>query len=139
MEHFCEKLHLSKYISNMYTQQQQTTNTFDKPQPPSKYNQNMWALKSNFRWMRSIHHHFSGRKGGWVAVVDWGRHWRGEQPGNQTGTIKTGTGSKRSHSSSSSGSFSFPPFSLLLLLQESSSTHGWEWTAPSTIREWVGL
>lgn len=37
--------------------------------------------------------------------MDWG-----EQLGNQTGIIKTGTGSKRAHSSSS-GSFSFPPFS----------------------------
>ena len=90
--------------------QQQTTNTFEKPQPPAEHSQKMWALKSHFRWARSIHHNFSFRKGGRVALADWREHWWGEQPGYQTGTIKTGTGSKRSHSSAS-GSFSFPPFS----------------------------
>lgn len=59
-EYFCEKPFLSQCT---HTKQQQTTNTLDKPQTPFMYNQKMWVLKSHFRWVRSIHHHVSGRKG----------------------------------------------------------------------------
>lgn len=121
--YFCEKqICLMLCFKHTHTQQQQTLNTYDEPQPPYMSNQKMWVLRSHFRWVRSIHHHYSGRKRGdgqlqWIA----GRDWQGGQPGNQTGT---GTGSKRSHSSSS-GSFSFLPFSLLLLLLQDSSLHTW--------------
>lgn len=51
---------------------------------------------------------------GWIPRTG-GRGWWHEQPGNQTGTIETGTGNRSSHTSSSScsfGSFSSLQFSL---------------------------
>lgn len=34
------------------------------PGPHLCITKKMWPLRSNFCWVRSIHHHFSGRKGG---------------------------------------------------------------------------